>query len=77
MGNNVVCAICDSLETAHDFPKDYPITIGHRYVPQLDHITTGQLFNLLLSRINWDGMDPRTFSLAELHGSIEGAEWPK
>jgi hypothetical protein len=41
------------------------------------NITTGQLFNLLLSRINWDGMDPRSFSLAELKNAIDGAEWPK
>jgi hypothetical protein len=43
----------------------------------LYYITTGQLFNLLLSRINWDGMDPRSFSLAELKDAIDGAEWPK
>lgn len=40
-------------------------------------ISTGDLFNQLLSRINFDGMDPRTFSLSELHGTIKGAEWPK
>jgi hypothetical protein len=46
------------------------------YLMAVDDITTGQLFNLLLSRINFDGMDPRTFSLAELLGAIDGAEWP-
>lgn len=35
-----------------------------------------KLLPKLLSRINFDGMDPRTFSLCELHGAIEGAEWP-
>lgn len=43
----------------------------------LGDFSTGELFNALLSRINFDGMDPRTFSLAELLGAIEGAEWPK
>lgn len=43
----------------------------------LADISTGQLFNVLLSRINFDGMDPRTFSLAELKNAIDGAEWPR
>lgn len=43
----------------------------------LEDFSTGELFNALLARINFDGMDPRTFSLAELQGAIEGAEWPK
>jgi hypothetical protein len=46
------------------------------YLDAIDGLATGWLFNLLLSRINFDGMDPRTFSLAELHGAICGAEWP-
>lgn len=46
------------------------------YLAAVDGIETGDLFNLLLSRINFDGMDPRTFSLRELHGAIKGAAWP-
>lgn len=46
------------------------------YLDAVDGIETGDLFNLLLSRINFDGMDPRTFSLRELHGAIKGAAWP-
>lgn len=46
------------------------------YLHAVDGIETGDLFNLLLSRINFDGMDPRTFSLRELHGAIKGAAWP-
>lgn len=38
--------------------------------------STGQLFTELLKRIDFDGMDPRTFSLAELYRAIPGAEWP-
>jgi hypothetical protein len=43
------------------------------YLAAVDDITTGQLFNLLLTRIDFDGKDPRTFSLAELERAIEGA----
>lgn len=42
----------------------------------MSRFTTGELFNELLRRIDFDGMNPRTFSLAELHGAIKGAEWP-
>ena len=65
----------------HKFAQENVITWDdetHKaeYLLAVDDITTGQLFNLLLSRINFDGMDPRTFSLAELHGAIKGAAWP-
>lgn len=43
----------------------------------MSRFTTGELFNELLRRIDFDGMDPRTFSLAELQRAIKGAEWPK
>lgn len=38
--------------------------------------STGELFNELLRRIDFDGMDPRTFGLAELGRAIPGAQWP-
>jgi hypothetical protein len=47
------------------------------YLDAIDGLATGWLFNIMLSRINFDGMDPRTFSLAELQKAIVGAEWPK
>lgn len=47
------------------------------YLDAIDGLATGWLFNILLSRVNFDGMDPRTFSLAELQGAICRAEWPK
>jgi hypothetical protein len=46
------------------------------YLDAIDGLASGWLFNILLSRINFDGMDPRTFSLAELQRAIVGAEWP-
>ena len=46
------------------------------YLGAIDAIETGDLFNLLLRRIDFDGMDPRTFSLAELQRAIKGAVWP-
>lgn len=46
------------------------------YLGAVDRIETGDLFNLLLRRINFDGTDPRTFSLAELQRAIKGAEFP-
>ena len=46
-------------------------------VKELANISTGQLFNALLGRINFDGMDPRTLSLTELKNAIDGAEWPR
>ncbi len=36
-------------------------------------VSTGELFNVLVSRIDFDGMDPRTFTLGELERAIEGA----
>lgn len=48
----------------------------------IDHLkvkgepSAGQLFNELLERIDFDGMDPRTFSLAEIERAIPGAKWP-
>ena len=47
------------------------------YLAAVDGIETGDLFNLLLRRIDFDGADPRTFSLAELQRAIKGAEWPE
>ncbi len=52
-------------------------THSAEYLDAIDGISTGLLFNLLLSRINFDGADPRTFSLTELYNAIKGAEWPK
>jgi hypothetical protein len=46
------------------------------YLFTVDGISTGLLFNLLLSRINFDGMSPGSITLAELHRAIEGALWP-
>ena len=46
------------------------------YLDAIDGLATGWLFNILLSRIDFDGADPRTFSLAELQRAIRGAEWP-
>lgn len=43
------------------------------YLAAVDGITTAQLFNLLLTRIDFDGMDPRTFLLGELERAIKGA----
>jgi hypothetical protein len=47
------------------------------YLAAVDGIETGDLFNLLLRRIDFDGDDPRWFSLRELQSSIKGAEFPK
>lgn len=47
------------------------------YLDAVDGIETGDLFNLLLRRIDFDGDDPRWFSLQELQSSIKGAEFPK
>lgn len=55
--------------------RDAPASSG--VAKELADISTGQLFNALLSRINFDGMDPRTFSLSELKNAIDGAEWPR
>lgn len=37
----------------------------------------GDVFNELVRRMNFDGMDPRTFTLGELERAIDGAEFPK
>lgn len=46
------------------------------YLDAIDGLATGWLFSIMLSRVNFDGMDPKTFSLAELQSAIVGAEWP-
>ncbi len=45
------------------------------YLSAIDGIETGDLFNLLLRRIDFDGADPRTLSLSELQRAIKGAEF--
>lgn len=40
------------------------------YLAAVDDITTNQLFNLLLSRIDFDGMDENTFTIGELRRAI-------
>lgn len=42
-----------------------------------DALPLGDLFNALVRRMNWDGMDPRSFTLGELEGAIDGAKIPK
>ena len=37
----------------------------------------GDVFNELVRRMNFDGMNPRTFTLGELRDAIDGAELPK
>lgn len=32
MAHSVECKICGAYETSHDYPDDYPETVGHRYV---------------------------------------------
>jgi hypothetical protein len=34
MANGVPCSKCGWTETAHEFPKHYPATRRHKYVPQ-------------------------------------------
>lgn len=60
-------------EGAADWEEE---TYKAEYLHAVDGIETGDLFNLLLRRIDFDGMDPRTFSLAELQRAIKGAVWP-
>ena len=67
------CGIVSGIPTSNCGEDE---THKAEYLDAIDGLATGWLFNLLLSRINFDGMDPRTFSLAELHGAIAGAEWP-
>ena len=42
-----------------------------------DQRPLGDLFNELVRRMNFDGMDPRTFTLDELERAIDGAGFPK
>lgn len=58
----------EEMDEHIDFIDNFPAAA-------VDDIPTGDLFNLLLSRINFDGMDPRTFSLAELYRATPGAKW--
>lgn len=59
----------------HKFASPYHIeweneTHKAEYLMAVDDITTRQLLDLLLSRINFDGMDPNSFSIAELGRAI-------
>jgi hypothetical protein len=36
-------------------------------------MTTGELFNALVGRMVWDGMDPRSITLGEMERAIDGA----
>ena len=42
-----------------------------------DQRPLGDVFNELVRRMNFDGMDPRTFTLGELERAIDGARFPK
>lgn len=46
------------------------------YLGAVDGIETGDLFNLLVRRISWDGLDSRSVTLSELQRAIGGAEFP-
>lgn len=39
-------------------------------------IPTGDLFNELVRRIDFDGADPRTFTLSEIERAVPGATFP-
>jgi len=57
--------------------RDYHLRMANKLAERaIPHILTGDLFNELLRRVDFDGMDPRTFSLAELERAIPGAQWP-
>lgn len=43
------------------------------YLRAVDDITTGQLFNLLVSRINYDGPDKASLTLLEIAAATDGA----
>ena len=65
-------AATDHIGDTHEQPTD-PRAWDHL----LAYCPAGVLFNRLVSKIDFDSMNPRTFSLAELHGAIDGARWPK
>lgn len=44
------------------------------YLLAVDDITTGQLFNLLVSRLNYDGSDTASLTLGEVARAVEGAK---
>lgn len=43
------------------------------YLRAVDDITTGQLFNLLVNRLNYDGSDTASLTLGEIARATEGA----
>jgi hypothetical protein len=62
----------------HKFAQENVITWDdetHKaeYLLAVDDITTGQLFNLLLARINYDGPDTASLTLGEIARAVDGA----
>jgi hypothetical protein len=43
------------------------------YLLAVDDITTGQLFNLLVRRLNYDGSDTASLTLGEVSRAVDGA----
>lgn len=44
------------------------------YLLAVDDITTGQLFNLLVARLNYDGSDTASLTLGEVARAVDGAK---
>lgn len=44
------------------------------YLMAVDAITTGQLFNLLVARLNYDGADTASLTLGEIQRAVVGAK---
>lgn len=44
------------------------------YLMAVDAITTGQLFNLLVARLNYDGADIASLTLGEIQRAVVGAK---
>ena len=47
------------------------------YLLAVDDITTGQLFNLLVARLNYDGADTASLTLGEIARAVDGAALPR
>ncbi|HJU06471.1 MAG TPA: hypothetical protein VJ692_15090 [Nitrospiraceae bacterium] len=64
----VTLVVPDGYKDADEFLKDCQF--------ERAQIATGDLFNQLVGRINFDGMDPRTFTLSEIERAVPGAKLP-
>lgn len=63
----------------HHFAPEYAIEWSDDahmadYLGAVDDITTGQLFNLLVDRLNYDGSDTASLTLGEIARATEGAK---